>query len=1054
MENTIKYKVANRYVLMLVCILFFQIPLIAQNQNILKGKVVDEFEVPIIGATVQVKGTTNATITDIDGNFQLKVRNKAIIQVSYLGYTTVTTPFVKGEDMYIVLKEECRNLDEVVVIGYGSVKKSDLSGSVSAISMKDNAEKMPITSVDQFLQGRIAGVNISANSGAPGDGMSVQIRGVSTLSGSTDPLYVIDGFPIEAVTATVSGGIGDLSQQPTMNPLASINPNDIESIQVLKDASATAIYGSRATNGVILITTKQGQQGKPTVSYNFRLDVANVAKTYNVLNAYEYGLFENELDRTSSGYDMQGNVIENTTPLRHSDEELERYKIYSTDWQDLMYRTAISHDHQVGINGGNKATHYNITAGYTNQEGVILNTGLERYSFRLNLKSELSKKLTLQVNSSFTQTDQKQTSHSQASSMNTMVRRILTTKPTLMPGDMIYEDENVEYVPADNPYKMATEYKDVMLQRFIVLNGSLVYKIGKGFSVKGAGSYNAVLGSRSTYLPIGTNVGNTYHGSAFRAENDRQNIVLEATLNYNKTLKKIHRIDAVAGYTYEDRQNNTLQIQTGDFPNNDLTYNSIGIATNTISKGSSVVRTKMSSFLARVNYALLDKYIFTVTGRYDGSSLLAAGNQWSFFPSAAFAWRINQEKFLKDYDNISNIKLRLSYGSTGNQSIGYAAPFAIMDYTRAYLNGEVLHGVVNGKLANPDLGWENTKTYNIGIDLGFYQNRFRLTADLYQRKTSNMLMNLGIPTSSGYSTIAFNAGSMTNKGFELEVGADILTGRFKWTLSGNIYLNRNRVDDLMGNEVLGQSYLSGGGVFSQSIHITKAGYPIGSFYGYVVDGVYQNETEAAQAPFDTPQATPGSLRYKDISGPDGLPDGKITADDMTIIGTAEPKFNYGISSDMSYKGFTLSMVFTGREGGKIANLNRYFLDSFTDTNDNIRQEAWEGRWQGEGTSNFYPAVDGSKGDSYFNKRFSTFLLEDASFFRLKNLSLAYQFNLKKVKWIKSLKVFATASNVFTITNYSGYDPEVSITKSALSPNVDYAAYPSCRTYSLGFNVNF
>lgn len=1052
MENIIKYKVANRYILALVCMLCIQFPLLAQN--ILKGTVVDEFNVPIIGATVQVKGTTNGTITDIDGNFQLNVKNKALIQVSYLGYTTVTTPFVKGKNMHIVLKEKSRKLDEVVVVGYGTIKKSDLSGAVSSVSMKDNAEKMPITSADQFLQGRIAGVNISANSGAPGDGMNVQIRGVSTLSGNTDPLYVIDGVPIEAVTATVSGSTGDLSQQPSMNPLASINPNDIESIEVLKDASATAIYGSRATNGVIIITTKQGKAGKTNVNYNFRLDLATVAKKYDVLNAYEYGLYENELDRTSAGYDMQGNVIANTTPLRHSEEELERYKIYSTDWQDLMYQTAISQDHQIGISGGSNSTQYNITAGYTNQEGIILNTGLERYSFRLNLKSELTKKLTLQVNSSLTQTEQNQTSHSQASSMNTMVRRILTTKPTLMPGDKIYEDENVEYVPADNPYKMATEYKDDMSQRFIILNSSLVYKLGKGFSLKGAGSYNTVLGSRSTYLPIGTNAGNTYQGSAFRAENDRQNIVLEATLNYNRTIKKKHRIDAVAGYTYEDRQSKVLQIQTGGYPNNDLTYNSIGIATNTISKGSSVIRTAMSSFLARVNYSLMGKYIFTATGRYDGSSLLAEGNQWSFFPSFAFAWRINQENFLKDYENISNMKLRLSYGSTGNQNIGFAAPFAIMNYVRTYLDGSVMHGVVNGKLANPDLGWENTKTYNIGLDLGFYQNRFRLTADIYQRKTSNMLMNFGLPPSSGYATIAYNAGSMTNKGFELEVGADILTGRFKWTLSGNIYLNRNKVDDLMGTEMLGQSYLSGGGVFGQSIHITKAGYPVGSFYGYVVDGVYQNEAEAAQAPFDTPQATPGSLKYKDISGPDGLPDGKITSDDMTIIGTAEPKFNYGINTDMSYKGFTLSMVFTGREGGKIANLNRYFLDSFTDTGDNISKAAWEGRWHGEGTSNFYPAVDGSKGDSYLNKRFSTFLLEDASFFRLKYLSLAYQFNVKKIKWINSLKLFATVSNVFTITNYSGYDPEVSITKGAMSPNVDYAAYPSCRTYSFGFNLKF
>ena len=1054
MKQKIRFKLTDRYLVLLICFLGYISTVSAQSHKI-SGVVVDEGKSPIIGATIQVKGANNGTITDIDGNFSLEVKNpKAQLQISYIGFTTITVPVQLKGKMTITMQEASRNLDEVVVIGYGTVRKSDLSGSVSAVSMKNEAEIMPITSADQFLQGRIAGVSIAANSGAPGAGMNIQIRGVSTLSGNTDPLYVVDGFPIEAATASVNGGTSELSQQPAMNPLASINPNDIESIQVLKDASATAIYGSRATNGVILITTKQGKEGKVNVNYNARVDISNISKRYNLLNAHDYALFENELDRTSNGYDMQGNVIPSTKVPRHTDDALERYKIYSTDWQDLMYQTAVSQDHQLAVNGGNKMTQYNITAGYTDQEGIIMNTGLERYSFRLNLKSELAKRLVLQLNTSYSQTEQKQTSHSQSSSMNQMVRRILTTKPTLMPGDQIYEDENVEYVPADNPYIMATELKDILQQRFFILNASLTYNFGKGLSWKGAGSFNRTDGSRSTYYPIGTNAGNSAHGMAFRGEDNRQNIVLETTVNYDRKFKKHHHINAVLGYTHEDRQRKTLAIQVGDFAGNDLLYYAIGEGTNTMDKSSSVIQTKLSSFLGRMNYTLYDRYIFTATGRYDGSSLLASGNRWSFFPSSAVAWRINQEKFMKDIPAISNIKLRLSYGVTGNQSIAYAAPLAIMNHVRSYSGGAVTHGMVNGKLANPNLGWESTATYNAGLDLGFIDNRFRVTMNVYQRTTKDMLMNFGLPLSSGYGSIPYNMGKMTNKGFELEASADILTGRVKWTLGGNIYLNRNKVDDISGNELLGTSYLAGGGVFSQSIHITKAGYPVGSFYGYVVDGVYQNEAEAKLAPFDTPQATPGSLRFKDISGPDGLPDGKITSDDMTIIGTAEPKFNYGINSELSWKGLTLSMIFTGRVGGDIANLNRYFLDSFTDTNDNIRAEAWEGRWQGEGTSNFYPAVNGSQGSSYFNKRFSTFLLEDGSFFRLKNLTLAYQFSLKKLRWLRSVRVFGTVTNVFTITNYSGYDPEVNITSGAMSPNVDYAAYPSSRTYSMGINLAF
>lgn len=1054
MKQKIRVKQIGRYVALLVCFLGYISTVSAQSHKI-TGTVLDDMKEPIIGATIQVKGTANGTISDMDGNFTLEVKNpNAKLEISYIGYSNISVPVQLSQKMIITMVENTRNLDEVVVIGYGTVRKSDLSGSVSAVNMKDEAELMPITSADQFLQGRISGVNISSNSGAPGAGMSIQIRGVSTLSGSTDPLYVVDGFPIEAATASINGNTNELSQQPAMNPLASINPNDIESIQVLKDASATAIYGSRATNGVVLITTKQGKEGKVKISYNARVDFSTVAKKYKLLNAYEYGLFENELDRTSEGFDMQGSAIPSTKVPRHTDDMLERYKTYSTDWQKLMYQTAVTQDHQVVLNGGNKMTQYNITAGYTDQEGIIMNTGLERYSFRVNLQSQLTDRLILQVNTSYSQTEQQQTSHSQSASMNQMVRRILTTKPTLMPGDVIYEDENVEYVAADNPYVMATELKDILKQHFFILNASLKYNIGKGLSMKLGGSFNRTDGSRMTYYPIGTNAGNSANGLAFRGEDDRQNSVLEATVNYDQKFKKIHHVNAVAGYTHENRERTTLGIQVGDFASNDLLYYAIGEGTNTMSKSSSVIQTKLSSFLGRVNYTLLDRYILTATGRYDGSSLLAVGNEWSFFPSFAAAWRINQESFLKDVKAISNLKLRLSYGLTGNQSIAYAASLAIMNHVRSYGGGAVTHGMVNGKLANPDLGWENTATYNAGVDFGFADNRFRLTVDIYKRVTKDMLMNFGLPLSSGYGSIPYNIGKMTNKGFEFEVSADILTGPLKWTLGGNIYLNRNEVNNVGGNELLGTSYLAGGGVFSQSIHITKAGYPVGSFYGYVVDGVYQNEAEAKAAPFDTPQATPGTLRFVDISGPNGLPDGKITSDDMTIIGRAEPKFNYGINSELSWKGFSLSMMFTGRVGGDIANLNRYFLDSYTDSSDNIRSEAWNGRWQGEGTSNYYPAVNGALGSSYFNKRFSTFLLEDGTYFRLKNLTLAYQFNVKKLDWIRSIRVFGTATNVFTITDYSGYDPEVSITSGAMSPNVDYAAYPSSRTYSMGVNIAF
>lgn len=1032
-------------------------PVVAQKDRTVIGVVLDEYKEPVVGATVVVTGTAQGTTTDLNGHFTLKVgANAKSLQISYLGYKKRVVDIVTGKQLAVNLDPDSKMIEEVVVIGYGAVRKKDMTGAISVVEPKGDLEALPLTSGDQFLQGRVAGVNINSNSGAPGDAVSIQIRGTSTLSGNTSPLYVIDGFPIEAATATVSGSDVSFSNQPGMNPLASINPNDIESIQILKDASATAIYGSRATNGVVLITTKQGKEGRIKVNYNFRMDMAQALNKIDMLNAYEYGLFENELDRTKSGFDADGNLLNPDLKAPRNDEaKLDFYKKHSTDWQGLMYETSVSQDHQLSVSGGGKSSAFNITAGYTNQEGIIKNTGLDRYSFRLNYSNQLTKKLKMVINANYSQSEQKQTTHSQATSVNQMIKQILTTKPYLMPEDVVYDDgTSADGLATDNPYKMATSLKDILYQKFLVMNVAFTYNLGKGFSAKVAGNMNNVDGSRKVYYPLGTNLGDRYHGTALRGENKRQNFVLESTLNYNKTIKRHHRIDAVLGWTYEDRTMDEMTVQVADFADDDLGFNSIGQATQTVDRSSSNINTKMSSFLGRVNYSLYDKYTVTLTGRYDGSSLLAAGNNWKFFPSAAVAWRVKEENFLKDVKQLTTLKLRMSWGSTGNQNIGFAAPFSLMGHVRTPENGSAVHGMVPITMANPDLGWENTSSYNLGLEAGFIKNRYRFNVDIYKRITRDMLINFALPPSASYGNIPMNIGQISNKGIEIELGADILTGAVKWTVGGNWYLNRNNVDDLAGNVLQGQVYMAGGGTFNNSIHRTMKGYPIGCFYGYVVDGVYQTPEEAKAAPIDTPAAVPGSLKYQDISGPDGLPDGKITSDDMTVLGSSQPDFSYGFNSTLSWKGFKLSMLFTGSHGGKVANMNRYLIDGFTDTNSNISRAAWEGRWTGPGTSNYYPAVNGGNASTFFNQRFSTFLLEDGSFFRLKNVTLNYQFQLKNSSWLKSLNVFCSATNLFTITDYKGYDPEVSVSRGALSPATDFAAYPSCRTYSLGFNVGF
>jgi len=1024
--------------------------------KLVSGTVLDKDKNPVAGASVVITGTDRGTTTSRTGDFSLRADsdNPQSVTVSMLGYKTQVAQITGGQ-VNVTLEPSDNQLDELVVIGYGTTTKKDLTGSVTTIKTKDAVEVQPVSSIDMFLQGRAAGVNINQNSGAPGDGITVQIRGASTLSGNTAPLYVIDGVPIEAETATSSGSTQELNQQPTMNPLASINPNDIASIDILKDASATAIYGSRATNGVIIITTKQGSPGPVRINYNSRVDVSKVSKQYNLLNGYEYGLFENELDRTSLGYDMDGNVVPGGKAPRNSDDQLAFYQQHWTNWQDLMYKTAVSHEQQLSISGGNKVSTFSITGGYLNQNGIIANTGLERYSLRFNYTNQLSKRLQMTFNTSYSQSVQRQTMQSQAANVNQMVKRILTTKPYLMPWDVSTEDSDIPGVTMDNPWIMAYEMKDVLEQQNFMANTAFTYNILKGLDLRVRGSVNSVDGARKTYYPTSTTIGNQNGGEALRGDNKRMNYVFESTLNFNHTFNASNRMDAMAGYTFESRKVDNFQAQTTGFLDDALTYYAIGNGTNAIAS-SYYEPQKISSLLARANYYLYEKYIFTVTGRYDGSSLLAPGNRWKFFPSAAFAWRVNEEPFLKQVREISNLKLRLSYGLTGNQTIGYAAYNSIMNLARASVNGgSVTLGMVPGSLANPKLGWENTSSYNAGLDIGAFNNRYRLSIDLYDRITKDLLVNFPLPPSAAYSSIPINLGQVSNKGIELEFGADILTkGDFKWSVNANWYLNRNNVDKLGGNKISGQSFIAGGGVLGQSVNISMEGHPVGSFFGYVTNGIYQTKEEAVKAPIDTPAARPGSIRWVDISGPDGLPDGNITSDDMTILGSSQPDFNYGLGTDFSWKGLSLSLFFTGSYGGKVANLNRFILDGFTDTNSNIRREAWEGRWTGPGTSNFYPAVDGSNSSTFFNQRFSNMFVEDGSYFRLKNLSLGYDFSIKRAPWIRSIKVFATATNLFTITKYTGYDPEASASRSALTPGVDFSVYPSSRTFSFGVNLGF
>ena len=1046
--NTLKF-------IFVVCCILLTISVSAQvKKGQVHGLVQDEANLPIYGATVAYKGTNIGTITSSDGTFVLPKNKVGLLEVSMLGYKSVLLQVQLKEKMVITLKEDVEGLDEVVIVAYGVTKKSDITGAVSSLKMNDDVTEGAVATVDQMLQGRIAGLKMARTSGDVGEGMDIQIRGISTLTGSTAPLFVVDGFALDR------SGLGDA----TSNPLSYLNPEDIESINVLKDASATAIYGSRATNGVIVITTKQSVDGNLRINYSSRVEFGVPYNMYDMLNAYDFATYRNELNYTSAGYDPWGNVNYSGNGPVFSESQLEYFKNNTTDWQDAVYKNSFSQNHKLTISGGTKDIKYNVSGGWSDTNGILLNSGLNRVSLLGNFTAKLTPKLQLKANLSYSMVDREKKSHSDGSGSNTIVFRAMSAKPTFKKDDIFDESDDdsdgsdnsaTGALGSDNPYKMLTEVFDINKQSYLKTSAMLKYDIIKSLSVSVSGVYGSDSGDRRTYHPDGsTTIGSTSKGIASRAVDVKRNINFEAMVNFKKRFAGVHNLDIVAGYTFESRINDYLSISANDFADNSLGYYSIGSALYTASKNSTYTNRRLGSGLARINYGYDNRYLFTLTGRYDGSSLLAPKNRWQFFPSAAFAWRVDQEDFMTNAYSVSNLKLRLSWGNTGNQNVGFASPYGILSPNRVIIDGMPSHGLsTDSVMPNPNIGWETTESYNIGLDLGFVDNKYRISVDAYQRTTRDMIVNYKLPDSSGYNSIYYNVGEMSNRGVEVEAGADILTGVFKLSVNGNIYLNRNNVTKLEGGSILGAQFL--GNRLGQSIHITQEGQPIGMFYGYVTDGIYQTYEEAAVAPYDEMQpATPGSVKYVDISGPNGVPDGQITTDDMTIIGSAKSLFDYGLTINMAYKGFSLSALFTGRCGGQIANLNKYVLGAFANTNNNITQEAWDNRWTGPGTSNIYPAVNGKYASTFYNNRFSTLFIEDGTYLKLNKINLAYDFPVHRVKWLRNLRLILSMSDVCTWTNYSGYDPEVSITRSALSPGVDFAAYPPSRQYSISLNVGF
>ncbi len=995
------------------------------NSNTVSGIVKDSTGLPLEGVTITEKGTTNKVITNKMGEFVIHVKNEnAKLVVTHIGYKTIEKRV--DDNIDIVMYPIVNKLDDVIVIGYGTVKKSDLTGSITKLKT-DGVENTPTTSFEQFIQGRVAGVQITQNSGALAGGMTFLIRGANSISGSNSPLIVVDGYPISSGSVTPTTGLSsDLVNLATENSLASLNPNDIESIEILKDASATAIYGSRGANGVVIISTKRGVVGKDNITYSFREDFSNIVKKQiNVLSSKDYLSYSNEaFSDINNGY------------IAYNQGNYNTLNGFENNWQNSLIQTGIAQSHQLKFTAGDDKLRYSLSLGYLNQTGVILTSLYQRGTVRLNVDRKVNKSFSYGVNINSTM------SLNHGVNENKIISQALLTPPINKPFS---QDSvaNLNY-GIDNPMQNILYGNDE--NRVVLMNGAFFsdLKITKDLKCNFRTGINSSSSLRNLYLPTGT-AGSNRHGYAYQGNASSVNYLTESTLSYNKTWGK-SRFTALTGYTWQHFIDRKSGSGAANFTNDRLSYTNIGVGTIDDKPSNSIVESALASFIFRTNYIYNDRYIFTLTGRYDGTSRFSEGNKWGFFPAVAAAWNVDRESFMKIFPVVSLLKLRTSYGISGNQSVNVGSSISQLAYNNSVINNNIITAFGPLNIANNNLGWEYTGIYNLGMDMGILNGRYSLTVETYNKRTSNLLVSLIIPGTTGFTSYSTNAGEVENKGIEISTMCQVLTKKLRWNVGGNISFNRNKVisfNNIVPN-VLGATSLN-----SQSLNIATPGFAIGSFYGYRVSGIYQTQAEIDNSPGVSINAKPGFFKIADLNK-----DGLISASDRTIIGNPFPKYFFGITNDFFWKSFSLNVLIQGSVGHQVANVNRYYLDGLSrSTNKNISAEAYQNRWTGPGTSNTYPIAQ--SGGTPFYGFFTDFIIEDASYLRLKSVTVSYQFKIKKSPILNSINCFVTGTNLLTLTNYKGYDPEVnSAAANPLTQGQDNGVIPQNRTFSTGINVSF
>lgn len=969
----------------------------AQAQDIVvTGKVVAlDDNAPMPGINVVIKGTTNGTSTNAEGKYSITVTKGATLQFSFIGYETEEVLIADDSQTSVDVKMNLSisTLQDVVVVGYGSQQKRDLSTAVVSVSTKD-IEERPMVQAGQVLQGKAAGVQVTQPSGKPGSALSIRVRGATSMQAGNDPLYVVDGVPT--------------------TDIRDINTNDIESMQVLKDAASAAIYGARAANGVVIITTKRGTANKSSIDFGAYWGVSKITKTIDVLNSRQYADLQNEMNPGS----VPSSLVDK----------------YDTDWSKKVFRQGSIRNYQLSFRGGNEKTKYYVSGSTTQDIGIIKPAQYERYALRMNLDNQVKDWFKLTTNLAYSNVHSKNVKDNSNAGRNAVVLGALGAPPTMD----VYEYDalgrrrftsNPLKAGWDNPMAAIDGPSQGTVDNRLLGNVVADLKLYDGLSFKSNMGLDFFNHKYDYYVDyIQTTGGRTDHGYAEAEKSNSMTTLWENTLNYEKSFGK-HTVSGLAGITRQENKWNQSWISAKDFPE-DSTVHTINAA-NVINDASTTeTRWLLQSYIARANYNYDGKYYLNVNLRSDGSSKLAKDHRWGYFPSASVAWRLSSEKFMESVTAVNDLKLRASWGQNGNQEgLGTYASYGLNGYTRITQTTPPSGPAINppSYAPNPDLKWETTTQTNIGLDVSVLNSRVTLSVDAYIKKTKDLLSNVPLPSTTGLSYMPMNAGNIENKGLEFLISShNIDNGAFTWKTDFNISFNRNKVTKLDLVPVYRDADIENKG----TVIIVREGLPLGSFYGYIADGV-DPET--------------GAMKYKDLDG-----NGEINDADKTVIGNAQPKFTYGINNELKYKNFTLSFLWQGSYGNDIFNASRIETEGMFDSK-NQSTEVLR-RWTTPGQITDIPKA----GDAN-NSRISTRFVENGSFFRLKNLTLNYSFDkalLAKARMTR-LSVYGTVQNLITFTKYKGFDPEVNAWgTSGTALGIDYGTYPQAKSFILGVNVSF